>query len=119
MPMDKTENILKKMIAQGYIIRVVERNADDESIDWIVGPRGHAEIGKKGIQRFVEEIYGESAPEDLSQRLERSLGIEKRPSGAREVEPEEEAEEEEEADSDVPGPSTQRISGRQRRVDDD
>lgn len=118
MPMDKTENILKKMIAQGYIIKVVERNADDESIDWIVGPRGHAEIGKKGIQRFVEEIYGEGAPEDLSRRLERSLGIENRASKTKDVEQEEENEEEE-ADSDAPGPSTQRRFGRQRRVDDD
>jgi len=92
----------------------VERNADDETTDYIVGPRGHAEIGKRGIQRFVEAVYGERAPEDLAKRLHRSLGV--ATAGSKD----EEDEEEEQPDNGEPGPSTQRRSGRQVRgvVDD-
>jgi melanoma-associated antigen len=75
MPMDKTENVLKKMSNQGYITKVLDRSGDEETIDWIVGPRGKIEIGDKGVLGLVKEVYGESAPEDLQQRLTRSLGI--------------------------------------------
>jgi len=102
---------------QQYIFKVVDRGAEDETIDWIVGPRGHAEIGKMGIQRFVEEIYGDDAPDDLTQRLQRSLGVEiARPERGGDGE---EEDEEPDNDNDEPGPSTQRRSGRQRRMVDD
>lgn len=110
MPMDTTQNILKKMIAQGYIIKIVDKSGDEETVEWMVGPRGLAEIGKRGVKRFVEELYGENAPEDLTKRLQRSLGLEPLKTAERETEPQAEAEEEA-ADGD-PGPSTQRRSGR-------
>jgi hypothetical protein len=108
MPMDTTQNILKKMTTQQYIVKVVDRSGDEETIEWMVGPRGHAEIGKRGVKRFVEEVYGENAPEDLAKRLQRSLGLQSlRP----EVQEEEEEEEKSAEDGD-PGTSTQRRSGR-------
>jgi len=76
MPMETTQNIIKKMTAQGYIVKVVERNPDEETIEWIVGPRGMTEIGKIGIQNFVKKVYNDKAPEDLSKRLNKSLGLE-------------------------------------------
>jgi hypothetical protein len=76
MPMDKTANVLQKMQKQGYIFKTVDRSGDDETIDWRVGPRGKVEIGNKGIQGLVREVYGDDAPEDLRARLNRSLGIE-------------------------------------------
>ncbi|ESZ90697.1 hypothetical protein SBOR_8923 [Sclerotinia borealis F-4128] len=78
MPMDKTTLIFKKMMQQNYIIRTVEKNDGDEVIEWRVGPRGKMEIGTKGVQGLVKEVYGENAPEDLDKRLDRSLGLGKR-----------------------------------------
>lgn len=78
LPLDKTALILKKMMQQNYIIRTIERNDGEELIEWRVGPRGRMEIGSKGVQGLVKEVYGEHAPEDLDKRLERSLGLGKR-----------------------------------------
>ncbi|QSZ34642.1 hypothetical protein DSL72_007496 [Monilinia vaccinii-corymbosi] len=78
MPMDKTSPILKRMIQQNYITRTVEKNDGDEVIEWRVGPRGKMEIGTKGAQGLVKEVYGAEAPEDLDKRLDRSLGTRKR-----------------------------------------
>jgi hypothetical protein len=118
-PLDKTSTILSTMIKQGYIVRTVEKSGDEETIDWRVGPRGKVEISNKGIQGFVQEIYGDDAPDDLEARLQRSLKMEvkkvKKSNGAAEVEAEEESEEEQERNG-GPGPSTvsRRSSGRRR-----
>jgi len=64
------------MIKQGYIIRISDKSGDEETIDWRVGPRGKVEIGNKGIQGLVNEVYGDSAPDDLEKRIHRSLGME-------------------------------------------
>jgi hypothetical protein len=112
MPMDKTENILKKMTSQGYIIKVVDRSGDEETVDWVVGPRGKIEIGNKGVLGMVKEVYGASAPEDLQQRLTRSLGI---ISAEELMNGEDEGQEEDEPSEVNAGPSTQRRqSGRAR-----
>lgn len=78
LPMDKTALIVKKMLQQNYISRTVEKTADEEIIEWRVGPRGKVEIGTSGVQGLVREVYGENAPEDLEKRLDRSLGLGKR-----------------------------------------
>jgi melanoma-associated antigen len=117
-PLDKTSTVLSTMIKQGYIVRTVEKTADEETTDWRVGPRGKVEISNKGIQSFVQEIYGDDAPEDLEARLQRSLRMEVKKvksKGAAEVEAEAESEEEQERNGDS-GPSTlsRRSSGRRR-----
>ncbi|KAG9242140.1 MAGE family-domain-containing protein [Calycina marina] len=73
---EKTAVILKKMSAQGYIYKSVEKTPDDETILWLVGPRGKIEIGNDGIAGFVSEVYGESAPVDLEKRLDKTLQTE-------------------------------------------
>ncbi|KAH7409632.1 MAGE family-domain-containing protein [Cadophora sp. MPI-SDFR-AT-0126] len=112
-----TEALLTRMIKDQYIYKTVEKTADDETIDWRVGPRGKVEIGNKGVQGLVNEVYGETAPEDLDQRLQRSLGIE-----ARKVRDDDdeggEDEEEEEGDvttNDDPGPSRTSSTRQSRR----
>lgn len=107
-PLDKKDATLALMIKQGYVLKSVDKSADEETIDWRVGPRGKAEIGNKGIQGFVKEIYGDNAPEDLDTRLERSLGMEIKK--ARNVEPEDQ--EVDASRNGDPGPSTAR--GRRR-----
>jgi melanoma-associated antigen len=113
MPMDKTENVLKKMSIQGYITKVVDRSGDEETVDWVVGPRGKIEIGNRGVLGLVKEVYGESAPEDLQQRLTRSLGIVRAEDL---MDRDDDGQDEEEESPDVNGgPSTQRRqSGRVR-----
>ena len=113
MPMDKTENVLKKMSTQGYITKVLDRSGDEETIDWVVGPRGKVEVGSRGVIGLVKEVYGNSAPEDLQQRLTRSLEI-MRAEDLIDREGEERGEEEE-APEVNDGPGTQRRqSGRLR-----
>lgn len=112
----KTEDLLKKMCTQGYINKVVEKTADEETIDWKVGPRGKVEIASKGIRGLVLEVYGENAPEDLDKRLQRSLGMEIKKAdtnNTRDVQREGEEEAEDAEDGD-PGPSQRRSSGRRR-----
>jgi hypothetical protein len=74
----KTEVALARMERQGYIWKVKENTGEEETTDWRVGSRGKIEIGNRGIQGFVREVYGEDATEDLEKRLNRSLGIEAR-----------------------------------------
>ena len=75
MPMDKTEATLQKMIKQGYLIRVKENVGGEETIDWMVGPRGKLEVGNKGVKGLIMDVYGDSAPEDLADRVNSSLGL--------------------------------------------
>ncbi|KUJ23625.1 MAGE-domain-containing protein [Mollisia scopiformis] len=114
----RTEDVLKKMCNQGYVQKVVEKNQDEETIDWKVGPRGKVEMASTGIRGLVLEVYGENAPEDLDKRLQRSLGMEiKKASTGNGVNGQETAEAEEadeERDNGDPGPSSRRTSGRRR-----
>jgi melanoma-associated antigen len=75
MPMDKTEATLQKMIKQGYLIRIKENVGGEETIDWMVGPRGKLEVGNKGVKGLIMDVYGDSAPEDLADRVNSSLGL--------------------------------------------
>jgi hypothetical protein len=111
--LDTTAATLQRMIKHGYLIKSVDRSADEETIDWRVGPRGKVEIGNKGIQGLVREVYGDSAPDELEKRMQRSLGMEvKMINGENE---DGEDEEQEHANGD-PSPSNPRTNGRRRRV---
>ena len=63
------------MSIQGYIIKVVDRTGDEETVDWVVGLQGKVEIGNRAMLGLVKEVYRSSVLEDLEQRLIRSLGI--------------------------------------------
>ncbi|KAF2816980.1 MAGE-domain-containing protein [Mytilinidion resinicola] len=98
-PIDKTDKVLARMGKDGYIIKVKENQGGEETIDYVVGPRGKAEVGAEGVAAFVKRVYGEEADDSLHQRLARSLGLSER--GAWEA-----------------GPATQRRDrGRPRRPD--
>lgn len=78
---EKTEDILKRMQAQGYVVRKVQKNpasqANDgsEDITWLVGPRGQEEMGIDGVAGLVRTVYGEQADESLERKIGASLGI--------------------------------------------
>lgn len=74
---EKTEKILKRMEREGYVVKVRERDGGgEESVDYVVGPRGKAEIGEKGVAGVVRKVYGKKdlEAEELEKRLVRSLG---------------------------------------------
>ncbi|PSK60261.1 hypothetical protein B9Z65_1159 [Elsinoe australis] len=74
--LDKTEKLLKKMEKDGFIVRVKDNSSGDETVEYMVGPRGKIEIGAKGVEGLVREVYGEADdPEDLERRLKRSLQV--------------------------------------------
>jgi hypothetical protein len=113
---DTTAATLARMIKHGYIYKSVEKSADDETTHWRVGPRGKVEIGNSGIQGLVREVYGESAPDDLEKRMQRSLGMEVRkvPNKGNENVEEEDAEGEAPGNEDPVQSTARRANGRRR-----
>lgn len=74
---EKTETVIKRMEKQGYIVRVRERDGGgEETVDFVVGPRGKAEVGEKGVAGLVRKVWGKRGTEkdELENRLVRSLG---------------------------------------------
>lgn len=74
---EKTEKVLKRMEREGYIVRVRERDGGgEETIDYIVGPRGKAEVGERAVAGVVRRVYGKKDIEadELEKKLVRSLG---------------------------------------------
>lgn len=85
-PLDTTENVLARMIRQGYVVRNKDNSGGEDVTTWVVGPRGKLEIGRKGVLGLVREVYGDGAPDDLESRLKVSLGIKEGEAGAEDEE---------------------------------
>lgn len=67
----KTDREFKRMERDGYIIKVCERDGSgEESIDYVVGPRGKAEVEERGVTGVVWKVYGMNDAE--AAELERS-----------------------------------------------
>ena len=74
---EKTEKVLKRMEKENYIIKVRERDGGgEESVEYVIGPRGKVEVGEKGVAGLVRSVYGKKDAEadELERRLVRSLG---------------------------------------------
>lgn len=75
LPMDKTDNVLQKLVRQGYLDKVVDKSdGDEDTVTWCVGPRGKVEIPPQSIAAFVTEVWGEP-PDDFNKKLHKSLGL--------------------------------------------
>lgn len=92
-PVDRTDRFLQRLCKEGYLVRNREMDGGEEIIEYMVGPRGKAEVGALGAAGLVREVYGrqdaaENADdltqaesdqmEDFERRLERSLGLKRR-----------------------------------------
>ncbi|KAL8669947.1 MAG: hypothetical protein Q9224_007704, partial [Gallowayella concinna] len=117
---EKTEKVLKRMEKEGYIVKVRERDGGgEESVDYVVGPRGKAEVGERGVAGCVRKVFGKIGMEreELEKRLVRSLGEVVEVKGRRDEEAEKETqvdgEEEGEAEGDGDA-ETNRAGGRRR-----
>lgn len=74
---EKTEKVLKRMERENYIIKVRERDGGgEESVEYVIGPRGKVEVGERGVAGLVRGVYGKKDAEadELDRRLARSLG---------------------------------------------
>ena len=74
---EKTEKVLKRMEKEQYIIKVRERDGGgEETVDYVIGPRGRVEVGERGVAGLVRRVYGKKDAEadELERRLVRSLG---------------------------------------------
>ncbi|KAL4405355.1 MAGE family protein [Colletotrichum abscissum] len=82
---EKTEDVLKRMQTQGYVVRKVQKNAGtqaqdgSEDITWLIGPRGLEEIGAEGAAGMVRSVWADQADADLEKKIGASFGI--RPAG--------------------------------------
>ncbi|KAH6651818.1 MAGE family-domain-containing protein [Truncatella angustata] len=97
LPFDTTDNVLAKLVKQGYLDRVVEKtDGDDDTINWHVGTRGKVEVPPETIAAFIKQVWQRDIPQDLNRRINKSLGLQ----GASEL-PEDEAvgDDDEEAES--------------------
>jgi hypothetical protein len=92
-PIDRTERLLQRLCKEGYIVRNREMDGGEEVIEYMVGPRGKAEVGPRGVGDLAREMYGfqrhrgravdgedveSERAQEFESRLQRSLGIGRR-----------------------------------------
>ncbi|KAF1353026.1 MAGE-domain-containing protein [Lizonia empirigonia] len=77
-PVDTKDKTLALMSKDGYIVKVRESSNGDESVDYIVGPRGKLEVGREGFAALVRMLYGNDADEEdeaLEKKIKRTLDM--------------------------------------------
>ena len=55
-PLMATEKLLANMVKQGYLARVKDTDGGEARFDYHLGPRGKAEVGRKGTLEFVKAV---------------------------------------------------------------
>jgi melanoma-associated antigen len=68
---------MQRMIKDGYITKITDNSSGQESIEYIVGPRGKIQIGEQGVKGFVSGVWGEDEAEngELDEQLNRALKL--------------------------------------------
>jgi hypothetical protein len=76
-PLGTKDKTITQMIKDGYIVRVKDTSSGEETVEYIVGPRGKVEVGRDGVANFVRMMYGEGGGEieDLERRIDRTLNV--------------------------------------------
>jgi hypothetical protein len=75
-PLGTKDKTLALMIKDGYIVRVKDTSSGEETIEYIVGPRGKVEVGREGFANLVRTIYGQEGEQDeLEKSIERTLNV--------------------------------------------
>jgi hypothetical protein len=71
-PLGNKDKTLSLMAKDGYIVPVKE----DETVEYIIGPRGKVEVGRDGFANLIRLMYGEEQDqEELEKRIERTLNV--------------------------------------------
>ncbi|KAL1797194.1 hypothetical protein ACET3X_003800 [Alternaria dauci] len=76
-PVGTKDKTLANMIKDGYIVKVKDTpNGGEETIDYIVGPRGKIEVGRDGVAQLIRRMFGSSEDEDeLDKKIQRTLQV--------------------------------------------
>jgi hypothetical protein len=75
-PLGTKDRTIGQMIKDGYIVRIKDTSSGEETVEYIVGPRGKVEVGRDGVANFVRMMYGEDGDvADLEKRIDRTLNI--------------------------------------------
>lgn len=81
-PLGSIEKLMQRMAKEGYVEKRRDTSSGEEVVEWVPGPRGRMEIGAQGVADMVQRVYagaeadGEiTEQEELTKKLERSLGI--------------------------------------------
>lgn len=76
-PVGSKDKALAMMVKDGYIARIKDASgAGDETVDYIVGPRGRVDVGRHGVARFLRAMHGEEEDEaELERRIQRTLNV--------------------------------------------
>ncbi|KAL9941639.1 hypothetical protein ACHAO5_008795, partial [Verticillium nonalfalfae] len=76
---EPTEDVLKRMQAQGYVVKRVQRDVASQAHDalenttWYVGPRAHEEVGPDGASGLVRRVWGPQEGDQAADELERKI----------------------------------------------
>lgn len=73
-PVDTKDKTLALMVKDGYIVKVRESVGGDETVDYVVGPRGKVEVGAEGFADLVRTIYGDD-DDEVEQKIKRTLDV--------------------------------------------
>jgi hypothetical protein len=76
-PVGTKDKTLANMVKDGYIVKVKDTaNGAEETVDYIVGPRGKVEVGRDGVAQLIRVMFGDSEDGDeLDQKIERTLQV--------------------------------------------
>lgn len=118
-PLGSIEKLMARMSKEGYVEKRRDTTSGEEVVEWVPGPRGRMEIGAKGVAGMVQRVYAgaeadgeESEQEELTKKLERSLGIKLQA-------PVEEERDEEMRDDQKPPPAQQRRRGKRQAAQEE
>ncbi|KAF2395541.1 MAGE-domain-containing protein [Trichodelitschia bisporula] len=78
-PVGSTDEVLKRMVREGYVVKIKDSSGGEEVVEYIVGGRGKVEVGEEGVAGLVRAVYGGDV--DVEKKLERSLGLLRRDRG--------------------------------------
>jgi len=87
-PLGPTDKVLARMVREGYVERRRDTSSGEETVEWVVGPRGRVEVGVAGVAGLVRGVYAgdgggggrrEAGDDDdaevLERKIRRSLGL--------------------------------------------
>ncbi|KAL5116845.1 hypothetical protein ACEQ8H_005197 [Pleosporales sp. CAS-2024a] len=75
-PLGTKDKTLALMIKDGYVVRVKDSAGGEETVDYIVGPRGKVEVGRDGFASLVRIMCGQEGDDEaLEKAIARTLNV--------------------------------------------
>ncbi|KAJ5936662.1 MAGE family-domain-containing protein [Penicillium verhagenii] len=61
-PIDRTDKLINRLCRDRYLVRTREVDENEDVVLYMVGPRGRIEVGSKGVDGLVEEVFRSPPP---------------------------------------------------------